>query len=223
MEWLERFPAHEDVIGPVQRSEAILLHGLVLVNRPRRVVELGFYRGDSTEALCAATVGTGAVVVSYDLHLDHGRAAEMMARYPHLEVRQGDQRHAESHLDAAAAPIDFLFIDASHDLATNQDTWRALEPRLAPDAVVAVHDTGLWCHDAIDNGRYGHWGTAGTVAWVGHAAEPVRGRFHQPHEVAFVRWIVDAFPAWAKMDFMSTRTFRHGTTVLQRRRVETGA
>jgi hypothetical protein len=116
-------------------------------------------------------------------------------------------------------PIDFLFIDGAHDFEINKATWDALEPQLAPDAVVVVHDTGLWV-PAVSPPEFGHWGVSGVVSWEGLADTEVHGRYHQLHEVQFVNWITATYPQWAKLDFMSRNTFRHGFTVLQRRRID---
>jgi len=210
MDWLERFPEHENVIGPIQRSEAIMMFGLVRVLRPKTVVELGFFRGDSAAVLAAATEDIeGSRVVSHDIHVDLAIAETLMRRYPHLEVRQADQRAVGDDLGNA---IDFLFVDASHDFETNKQTWAALKGRLAQNAVVMVHDTGLW----VDPYRPPEHtqGCPGT-------ANGVPGRYHQPHEVHFVQWVAATEPDWVKMDFWSANTFRHGFTLLQRRRVET--
>lgn len=211
-DWLGRFPDHEMVIGPIQRSEALMMYGLVRVLRPLTVVELGFYKGDSAAVLAAATADIpGARVVSHDIHVDWTAAAELQSRYPHVQVRECDQRMVDADLGDA---IDFLFVDASHDLRTNQDTWAALQDRMAANAVVMVHDTGLWV-DPHRPPQHTH-GCPGT-------ANGVAGRFHQPCEVRFVNWLVDTHPDWVKMDFWSSNTFRHGLTLLQRKRVETMA
>ena len=208
LSWLARFPADERVIGPIQRSEALALFGLLRVLRPRLVVEMGFLHGDSTAVLCAATAGCeGARVISVDR--DHNAAAvdALRARYPHLEFQRADQRAAR--LPDDGAPIDFLFVDCSHDFDINCAMWAALEPRLAPNAVVMVHDTGLWA-DGPTPAQYRGWGQAGE-------ARGARGWFHQPAEVRFVRWVTDTHADWARMDFLCTHVWRHGFTLLQRR------
>jgi hypothetical protein len=222
MEWIERFPEHEDVIGPIQRSEAVAIYGLIRTLRPRNLVELGFYRGDSCSMLCAASADYGGRVTSYDITPVNGEALELMQRYPGtLEVRQCDQRLVAETIEKERGPIDFLFIDASHDFETNRETWASLEGLLAPEALVVVHDTGLW---TVRGPNYQYWGTPGQVRWdMGEGRPPmpldaVQGMYHQPHEVAFVNWVVETCPHWVKMDFMSVHTFRHGFTLLQRRR-----
>lgn len=208
--WLERFPEHEIVIGPIQRSEAIMLYGLIKTIRPRRVVEVGFYRGDSCAVLCAATAGDpDATVESYDVRwVDENDKNSLKAQYPHLTVEICDQRQVMSRTAASDSRlIDFLFIDASHDLEINQATWASFVTRMSSNAVVMVHDTGLW----VDTHRppdFTH-GRPGTK-------HGVTGRFHQPDEVMFVQWIEKNFPNWTRMDFMSVNAFRHGFTLLQR-------
>jgi hypothetical protein len=46
----------------------------------------------------------------------------------------------------------------------------------------------------------------------------VKGRWHQPDEVKFVEWIIETDPSWTKVDLMSITVFRHGFTILPRKR-----
>lgn len=207
--WLDRFPEHEFVIGPIQRSEAIMLYGLIKTLRPRRVIELGFYKGDSCSVLCAATAtDPNATVESYDINwVDEGAKNALKAQYPHLSVELCDQRLVMDRTITDNRLVDFLFLDASHDFEINKATWATFLPRFSSNAVVMVHDTGLWvdehCPDGLSrHGQYGHK--------HGH-----NGRFHQPDEVLFVKWITSTYPNWRRMDFMSVNTFRHGFTLLQ--------
>ena len=213
-DFLPRFPDHEVVIGPLQRSEAMFMYSLVMVLRPRRIVELGFYRGDSCSALAAAASEMNrltedptnhATVESYDIRVSPENARSVQEKYPGTRIEVMDQRDVHK---VEGGEIDFLFIDAAHDLEVNKATWRNIEAKLSANAVVMVHDTGLWvdAHRPSTIGRQGETGVARNV----------HGCFHQPEEVAFVKWIVNIYPMWVKMDFISINTFRHGFTLLQR-------
>lgn len=214
LSFLSRFPDHEVVIGPLQRPEAMLLYSLVLVMRPKRIVELGFYKGDSCTALAAAAkeinrlVGYNHTSVeSYDIRVNQIDVDDIVKDYPNTTIKMMDQRQV--HL-VQGPEIDFLFIDAAHNLEINKDTWINLEPKLSSNAVVMVHDTGLWV-DAFTPSEIIKQGVRGVIR------QNVKGYFHQPDEVAFVQWINNTYPNWVKMDFMSIYAFRHGFTLLQKK------
>jgi predicted O-methyltransferase YrrM len=213
LSFLSRFPDHEVVIGPLQRPEALFIHSLVLVLRPKRIVELGFYKGDSCAALAAAAQEINRLtgfqhsnVESYDIRVNNDDEARIVSEYPGTVVRVMDQLDVHN---VEGGEIDFLFIDAAHNLAINKDTWTRLEPRLSPNAMVMVHDTGLWV-DAYRPSSISRQGMDGVIRG------DVTGCFHQPDEVAFVKWVTKTYTSWTKMDFMSVHAFRHGFTLLQR-------
>jgi predicted O-methyltransferase YrrM len=210
-DFLQRFPASELVLGPIQRSEAIAIYGILRSLRPKRVVEIGFGQGDSTEALLAATRGIeGATVTSYDIHVRQPYVDDLKKRYGNLEVFQADQ----STLKLPEGPeIDVLFLDASHDLELNKRFWAANEHLLTERTLVLVHDTGLWADGTFDDSKLSHFGRRGENRGI-------KGRFHQPGEVEFVRWLTSVEsaerPKWTRIDIGSAACFRHGFSILQR-------
>jgi hypothetical protein len=215
LEFLSRFPDHEVVIGPLQRSEALFMYSTILVLRPKRIVELGFYKGDSCCALAAAAKEMNrltkdpknhATVESYDIKVNVDDVRFIQEKYPGTRIEVMDQRDIHK---IEGPEIDFLFIDAAHNLQINQDTWRNIESKLSLNAVVMVHDTGLWVNEHRPS-NIGRQGCDGVIRGA------ITGCFHQPDEVEFVKWIVNMYPLWIKMDFMSVNTFRHGFTLLQR-------
>src|SRR4051812_11393142 len=56
----------EEVEGPLQRDEALFLHALIRVIRPRTIVELGFYHGHSAFNFLRA-LDTDARLYSFDI------------------------------------------------------------------------------------------------------------------------------------------------------------
>lgn len=108
---------------------------------------------------------------------------------------------------------DFVYIDASHDLDLNANTWNKLVAAGAfgPNAIIAVHDTGIWAGDLMPKEWERH--VLGKVATCNKV--PQGGVAHQPDEIAFVEWIVRAHPSFVKFDFLSGTALRHGMTFLQ--------
>lgn len=114
---------------------------LGLARGARQVVEIG--TGTAWTTIALALDDDHRRVVSYD-----PIAYEHRPRY--LELVPADVRERIELVEAFGEPgaggrtdpVDFLFIDSSHDRAETVATFRAWEPHLAPGAVVAFHDYG---------------------------------------------------------------------------------
>ena len=99
--------------------------------------------------------------------------------------------------------VDFVFIDASHDLELNKETFKQLIPLLTNKAIIAVHDTGTWCDGNVFEFELGEMKKDGTYA-------------HCPDEIDFVNWLRKEYPEWQQIHFHSSRKIRHGITLLQK-------
>lgn len=200
----------KDAIGPVQRDEAIALFGLVRTTRPSTVVEFGFFHGHSAfNFLCA--LQPDARLYSYDTDDDSAvRARRELSFDPRLVFIQKSQSDFDPN-DIGHRRIDFAFFDASHDVDINVKTFRRILPCLAPEAIVAIHDTGLW-----EKSRFSasHWRFAQTAngCWITDKLYA-----HQPHEREFVNWIVSSFPQFGAIHLHSDNTLRHGLSLIQMR------
>src|SRR3954465_14703288 len=113
--------------GSVQRDEALLLHGLVRVIRPKTVVEIGFLRGASAFNFLRA-LDSDAHLYSFDIDPARGQIArERFAHDPRLVFRARSQAELV-HEDIDGHLADFVFLDASHNLSLNQATFERLVP-----------------------------------------------------------------------------------------------
>jgi predicted O-methyltransferase YrrM len=192
--------------GSVQRDEALLLHALVRVVRPKTVVEIGFLRGMSAFNFLRA-LDPDARLYSFDIRPARGQIArERFAHDPRLVFRARSQAELV-HEDIDGHLADFVFLDASHELTLNQATFERLVPIMAPEAILAVHDTGTIPRTLVPAG---HWWHSVPQIWVGDEAE-VRGE-----ERAFVNWLLEHHPEFSQIHLHSRRTFRLGLTLLQR-------
>lgn len=203
------FIPEETAIGPLQRDEALVLHGLVRTVRPAVIVEFGFLMGDSALNFLQA-LPPASRVHSFDISEE---AAAIARVFPHpnftFHRKSQDQITAA---DVQFAPIDLVFLDASHDLDVNRATFERVEGLLAQDAIVVVHDTGAWpAHLVAGLPPHARFAAQTPEGWVS-ADEFV----HQPDERAFVNWLRDVHPEFAQIHLHSTRTIRHGLTILQR-------
>jgi hypothetical protein len=198
----------EEACGPIQRDEALLLHALVRVLRPKVVVELGFHRGHSAANFLLALPPEGKLY-SFDVAPEAAAFAEQ-----HFVGVRGFTFRLKSQADLEPAdvdggPIDFILFDAAHDLSLNKATFLRVRPLLSPAAVIAVHDTGTWSRTHMTPsllewslGRSGGWlSTSEFQPWV--------------EERRFVNWLREEHPALAQMHLHTLNTLRHGLTLLQ--------
>jgi len=190
--------------GPIQREEALFLYSVLRVLRPQTVVEIGFLNGRSAHNfLCA--LEPDARLYSFDIHGAEGAHALFGhdSRFT-FRTRSQDELTPE---DIDGRKADFVFLDASHELDLNLRTFARLLPLMAPDAILAIHDTGTIPRRFV---RDGHYFLASDVGWVGDEREVM------PDERAFMNWLLEEHPEFAQVHFHSRRTVRCGFTLLQR-------
>lgn len=200
-----------DAIGPLQRDEAVALFGIIRTLRPKVVVEFGFFHGHSAFNFLRA-LPAESLLFSYDIDAESRVRAEQEfdfdSRFTFLAKSQTDFAPE----DIGHRKIDFVFFDAAHELDLNIATFRRIAPELAPEAMIAVHDTGLWSrkhfaeiHETFTREHQGEWVSEELYA-------------HQPGEREFIDWIVENHPEFGAIHFHSTETLRHGFSVLQKTR-----
>ncbi|MFD1881902.1 class I SAM-dependent methyltransferase [Paracoccus pacificus] len=162
-----------DVIGffPEYRTTQTPWQGLTPVAawlirslRPARVVELGSYRGDSLFSFQQAARDIPEVreiwaVDSWEGDQHTGAYGEgVLAQFEEERARRDDPRvhtcrmlfsEAVSEFDDGS--IDLLHIDGAHDYASVRQDFESWLPKMAPDGVIAFHDTvvrkddfGVW-------------------------------------------------------------------------------
>lgn len=192
--------------GPVQREEALFLYSLLRVVRPRTVVEIGFFKGRSAHNfLCA--LDTDARLYSFDIDENCAeRARELFGHDPRFTFRIRSQAELTRE-DIDGREADFVFLDASHELDLNRTTFRRLLPLMAPNAILAVHDTGTVPRHLVPSGHY--WFES-TIGWIDDEREVM------PDERAFSNWLLDEHPEFSQVHFHSRQTLRCGITVMQR-------
>jgi predicted O-methyltransferase YrrM len=198
---------YEDAtVGPVQADEALLLHALVRTVRPETVVELGFFRGDSSFNFLRA-LDLDARLYSFDIDPAAGeRAAAKLGHDPRFAFRARGQETL-TPADVDGRTVDFVFFDAAHDLDLNQRAFGRLLPLLSGDAILAVHDTGTLASRFLERPPNEHE----------RAEHLVRdGYEHQPGERTFVNWLREEHPEFAQMHLHTHRYPRYGLTLLQR-------
>ena len=190
----------------MQRDEALLLHSMVRVIRPRTVLEIGFLRGHSAFNFLRA-LDPEARLYSFDLDPTCAeRACEALGHDPRFVFRTRSQTELTAE-DIDGRVADFVFLDASHDLALNQVTFERLRPLMARDATLAIHDTGTMPRSLVPRG---HWWLHTAMGWVGDEREV------EPDERAFVNWLLAEHPEFSQIHMHSAHTLRCGITLVQR-------
>lgn len=130
----------QEVIGPVQDDEALLLYALIKCTRAVTVLEAGGFQGYSARNFLAALGKQGGVVYSVDI-LPQTKLAPN-----HLVIQS-----CISRVDVQALPrFDFVFYDCHAYDETLQFHDNAVSAGIIDaNTIVAVHDTGLhpyWIH-----------------------------------------------------------------------------
>jgi len=198
--------------GPLQQEEALLLYSLIRMIRPKVLLEFGFHYGHSTFNFLEA-MGKEDHLYSFDIAESAKKVAATYfshrKNFTFIFKSQADV----SATDFAHLPIDFVFIDASHQLDLNQITFTRLVPLLAPDCLIAIHDTGTWAKKYFEPSQVERGRTAAPEDWLNaDEFQPAK------EERKFVNWILDAHPEFSVINLNTLNTIRNGITLLQRTR-----
>jgi hypothetical protein len=132
------------------------VHDLVAALRPRLLVELGTYYGESYFGMCQAVEENGIACACYAV--DHWKGDPQTGFYDESvydDVARHNQRHYASfstllrtEFDDAAAnfaddSIDLLHIDGLHSYETVRHDFDTWFPKVRPGGVVLLHDTAV--------------------------------------------------------------------------------
>ncbi len=201
----------DDAIGPLQRDEAIALFGIIRTIRPKVVVEFGFFHGHSAFNFLQALPGDSRLY-SYDIDAESIKRAKTEFNFDQRFAFIGKSQTDFDPGDIENQAIDFVFFDAAHELELNIQTFQRIIACLAPEGMIAIHDTGLWhrshfapIHETFTRECRGEWKDEDFYA-------------HQPGERAFIDWILLEYQDFSAIHFHTPRTLRHGFSLLQRKR-----
>jgi len=215
---LDAYKEDGSVIGPLQQSEALLLFALVKVTVPRTILEFGFLHGLSAYNFLRA-LPEDALLFSYDVDKHAEKIA--LCQFPN-DRRFNFLRKSQSefvHSDIGGKLVDLVFFDASHDLTTNQKTFDAIQTALSESSIVCIHDTGAWNQNFFTAAQHDFVKQTGPECWLNGSLY-----LHRMDERRFVNWILATYPRFQAVHLHSTRTLRHGMSILQRKgRLEVGA
>jgi len=198
--------------GPLQQEEALLLYSLIRMIRPKVLLEFGFHYGHSAFNFLEA-MGKDDHLYSFDIAES---AKQVAATY--FSHRKNFTFHFKSQTEVSSAdfthlPVDFVFLDASHQLDLNQVTFARLLPLLAPDGLIAIHDTGTWAKKFFEPSQVERGRTAASEDWLNaDEFQPAKA------EREFVNWVLDEHREFSVINLNTLNTMRNGITLIQRTR-----
>jgi predicted O-methyltransferase YrrM len=184
-------------LGPVMDEEGNILASLVAMMQPQVVVEFGFCQGHSTRYLLHNLSKDGQLV-SYDpspSRFDEDLKAEKRLTL----LTRGQETFTPA--DVSDKKVDLVFFDGSHDFSINVESIKRLLPSMSNDALIVIHDTGLWNTDLFDQPQFG-------------VLVAPKLRAHQPHERKFADWLQTI--GFQRINLCPTHITRHGLSILQR-------
>jgi len=180
-------------LGPLLDADADFLKAIIGMTIPMVVLEFGHLYGDSARAMLSAMHHHARLI-----SIDKDRHPNIPAEETRFTFHQISQ---ETYIPTE--PIDFVFLDASHDNKLNQQTFENVIPFLTEKGIIAIHDTGKW---------------PSNVYQFNAGMETSDGRYsHNPDEIRFTNWLQDEYPDWQQIHFHSDHEVRHGITLLQKK------
>lgn len=105
-----------------------------------------------------------ARLYAFDISPEARAKAEELSRAdPRLVFHACSQTElTPDHIDGRTP--DFVFLDASHDLDLNRETFRRLREMIGADTVLAIHDTGTVPRELLE--KIDHWALSVDEGWV---------------------------------------------------------
>ena len=185
----------QEVLGPIQDDEALLLYSVIRAMRLRCIVEIGGLGGYSARNFCRAVSRYGKVVT-----IDINEVPRVAPN--HLVIKKDCRDISERDLRER---VDMIFFDA-HVYDEQIEFFNRLQALglVADNVVIALHDTGLHPKKVVD------W-----AYWISEEG----GWCHQPVERRMVGYFksigFDAICFHTQLDEVSIK-FRHGVTLMKR-------
>lgn len=212
--YLDFLPAAnaENPLGNLQRDESIFLYGLLKVLRPKVVVEFGFLNGFSSSVILSALDKTSRLY-SYD-NSDYAKNSALSFTRKHRNFFFQSKRQEDfDPKDVGGSKLDFVLVDASHDLQVNIITFEKIKDSLTDDSLIMVHDTGLWHRKFM---KEEHFACLNTTAHKWLDADRVA---HQINDLQFINWIIQYHQDFAMLNFGSSNILRHGFTLIGKNKI----
>lgn len=162
-------------------ADVVMLAKIALCMQPRRVLEVGSFRGYTTRILAEHTPDTTRIT-AFDRDPRHGAAYRDMPLAERIERRVGNVSEQAFAADARGS-YDLIFLDADHTYQAVVHDTQVLLPLLAPDGIFIWHD-------------YANWGRFSKKNGVPEALHEFAVRL--PIAAAGGSWLAMHMPAWSE-------------------------
>jgi predicted O-methyltransferase YrrM len=131
-------------------ADVVTLAKIALCLAPRRVLEVGSYRGYTTRLLAEHTP-EACRIVAFDRDPRHGEAYRGTPLEAKIERRVGDVSR-EAFAGDAPGSYDLIFLDANHVHEAVMHDTSVLLPLVAPGGIFVWHDYANWGRFSRKNG-----------------------------------------------------------------------
>jgi len=131
-------------------SDTVMLAKIAKCLKPRRVLEIGSFRG-YTAKLLAEHTGPETRIVAFDRYPEHGEAYRDTAIAEKIDRRVGSVSDAAFAQDGPGS-YDLIFIDADHSYDAVKHDTQVMLPLLAPEGMMVWHDYANWGRFSKKNG-----------------------------------------------------------------------
>jgi hypothetical protein len=131
-------------------ADVVMLLKIALCAEPKRLMEIGSYRG-YTALFLARHISPDARIVTIDRHPDHGEAYRNISLASMIERRVGAADRAMFAQDESVI-YDLIFIDADHSYESVRNDTELVLPLLSPDGFIVWHDYANWGYFSGENG-----------------------------------------------------------------------
>lgn len=161
-------------------ADVVMLAKIAMCHRPKRILEIGSFRG-YTAKLLAEHTPPDAKIVAFDRNPQHGAAYRDTPLAAKIERRVGEMDQGAFAADPRSS-FDLIFVDADHRYAAVKRDTDIVLPLLAPDGILVWHD-------------YANWGRFSQLNGV----PEVLHEMARAHPVVAVggSWLAAYSPAWA--------------------------
>ena len=203
-DFLNAFPHHE-LTDQLQRSEALALFALVRMLMPRRILLINYNPATTRTFLAAASPQALVTAVSAVPELS---AMNLLQTHPNFKFSSAGPEHFP-----LGKTYDFVFFQDPTHFNTNIRAFQRLT--LAPNCVVAIHNTGLHMLIPPPNNSTLPYNPSDPTAQTTNKGAGIP---HHPEAIRLAEWILDYNPTWTKFDILSIHVWRHGISLLQERR-----
>lgn len=143
---------HELPTGPWSSpvADVVMLAKMAMCLKPKRVLEIGSFRGYTTKLLAEHT-GPDSRIVAFDRDPRHGAAYRDTPLAAKIERRVGIVEAGAFACDGRQS-YDLIFIDADHTHGAVKHDTEVMLPLLSPEGIMVWHDYANWGRFSKKNG-----------------------------------------------------------------------